>query len=86
MWSVEPLALTEEDRGELKRLLRTQTTAHHDRQRTQVLLLAANRLLGRKISKEVGPSPQAVCKWRIRFRDLALSGLDDALRSGQPLL
>jgi transposase len=86
MWTVEPLVLTEEDRGELERRVRAQTTPHRDRQRAQVVLLAADGVTGRKIAKEVGLSPQAVCKWRIRFRDLGLPGLDDAERSGRPLV
>jgi transposase len=86
MWRVEPLALTEEDRTELERRVRAQTTAHRDRQRAQVVLFAAEGITGRKISTEVGLSPQAVCKWRIRFRDLGLVGLDDAERSGRPLV
>jgi transposase len=51
-----------------------------------VVLLAADGVNGRKISREVRLAPQAVCKWRIRFRDLGLSGLDDAARSGRPLV
>ena len=86
MWRVEPLALTEEDRAELERRVRAQTTAHRDRQRAQVVLLAAAGMVGRRIAKEVGLSSQAVCKWRLRFRDLGLSGLEDAERSGRPLV
>jgi transposase len=86
MWRVEPLVLTEGDRRQLERRVRGQTTAHRDRQRAQVVLLAADGMTGRKIAKKVGLSPQAVCKWRIRFRDLGLPGLDDAERSGRPLV
>jgi hypothetical protein len=42
MWTVEPLLLTLEERGELERRLRAQTTAHRDRQRARVVLLAAD--------------------------------------------
>jgi len=38
---VEPLALTDEDRIELERRVRAHTTPHRDRQRAQVVLLAA---------------------------------------------
>src|SRR5665213_3980277 len=86
MWTVEPLALSMEERAELERRVRAQTTPHRDRQRAQVVLLAANGMVGRRIGKEVGLSPQAVCKWRIRFRDLGLPGLEDAERSGRPLV
>jgi transposase len=84
MWTVEPLALTMEERTELERRVRAQTTPHRDRQRAQVVLLAADGVTGRQISKDVGLSPQAVCKWRVRFRDLGIPGLEDAERSGRP--
>ncbi len=57
MWTVEPLVVTIEERNELERRVRAQTTAHRDRQRAQVVLLAADRVAGRKIAHEVGLSP-----------------------------
>jgi transposase len=86
MWVVEPLALNEEDRRELARRVRAQTTPHRDRQRARVILLGADGIVGRRIAIAVGLSPQAVCKWRIRFRDVGLAGLDDAERTGRPLV
>jgi transposase len=86
MWSVEPLVLTDEERTELERRVRAQTTAHRDRVRAQVVLLAADGVTGRKIASEVGLSPQSVSKWRIGFKDHGLGGLDDAERSGRPLV
>lgn len=86
MWTVEPLTLTMEERAELEGRARAQTSAHRDRQRAEVVLLAADGMRGRAIAKQVGLSPQAVCKWRIRFRDHGLEGLEDAPRSGRPLV
>jgi transposase len=86
MWTVEPLTLTLEDRSELERRVRARTTPHRDRQRAKVVLLAADGVTGRSIAKEVGLSPQSVSKWRIRFAELGLSGLEDAERSGRPLI
>ena len=86
MWTVEPLVLMLEERVELERRLRAQTTAHRDRQRAQVVLLAASGVTGRQISKTVGLSEQSVCKWRLRFCEEGLDGLDDAARSGRPLV
>jgi len=86
MWTVEPLDLTAEDRTELERRVRAQTTPHRDRQRARVVLLAADGVSGRRIAKEVGLSPQSVSKWRIGFRDHGLVGLEDAERSGRPLV
>lgn len=86
MWTVEPLLLTLEERAELERRFRAQTTAHRDRQRAQVVLLAADAVTGRQIAETVGLSEQSVCKWRIQFRDSGLDGLNDAPRSGRPLV
>jgi transposase len=84
MWAVEPLTLTVEERSELERRVRALTTAHRDRQRARVVLLAADGVTGRKIALEVGLSAQSVSKWRLRFVELGLEGLKDADRSGRP--
>ena len=86
MWTVEPLMLSAEDRTELERRVRAQTTAHRDRQRAQVVLLAADGVPGNQIVGQVGLSAQSVCKWRCQFRDHGLGGLNDAPRSGRPLV
>ena len=62
MWSVEPLVLTVEDRGELEARVRAQTTPHRDRQRARVVLLSADGVSGTRIAPEVGLSEQSVCK------------------------
>jgi transposase len=86
MWLVEPLVLSVEERVELERRVRGQTTPHRDRQRAEVVLLAADGVPGAKIAPRVGLSKQSVCKWRRQFLDSGLEGLDDALRSGRPLV
>ena len=86
MWTVDRLVLTIEERSELERRLRAQTTAHRDRQRAEVVLAAADGVAGRQIATRVGLSEQSVCKWRAQFRDRGLDGLDDAPRSGRPLV
>ncbi len=84
MWTVEPLTVTTAERNELERRTRAQTTPHRDRQRARVVLLAADGVTGRTIAREVGLSPQSVSKWRLRFLELGLEGLEDAERSGRP--
>ncbi len=86
MWTVEPLVLSVDERVELERRVRAQTTAHRDRQRARVVLLAADGVPGIQIGPRVGLSTQSVCKWRCQFRDHGLDGLVDALRSGRPLV
>jgi hypothetical protein len=41
MWIVEPLVVSIGECGELERRVRAQTTSHQDRQRAEVILLAA---------------------------------------------
>jgi transposase len=86
MWRVEPLTVSVEERDELERRVRAQTTPHRDRQRAEVVLLAADAVPGSRIAARVGLSKQAVCKWRRRFLDSGLDGLEDAPRSGRPLV
>ena len=86
MCIVEPLVLSFDERVELERRLRAQTTTHRDRQRAEVVLLAADGVTGREIAPRVKLSEQSVCKWRQRFRDEGLDGLVDAPRSGRPLV
>ncbi len=86
MWTVDPLVLTHEERGELERRVRAQTTPHRDRQRAEVVLSAADGMPGSHIALRVGLSQQAVCKWRRRFLTHGVDGLDDAPRSGRPLV
>lgn len=86
MWTVDPLVLTHEERGELERRVRAQTTPHRDRQRAEVVLSAADGMPGSHIALRVGLSKQAVCKWRRRFLTHGVDGLDDAPRSGRPLV
>ncbi len=86
MWTVEPLVLSLEERAELERRVRAHTTSHRDRQRAQVVLLAADGVPGTQIAPDVGLSQQSVCKWRQQFRDRGLDGLVDAPRSGRPLV
>ena len=86
MWTVDPLVLTVVDRVELERRVRAQTTAHRDRQRARVVLLAADGVAGKQIGVQLGLSEQSVCKWRCQFRDHGLEGLNDAARSGRPLV
>lgn len=86
MWTVDPLVLAIDEREELERRVRAQTTSHRDRQRAEVVLLAADGVPGSRIAPRVGLSQQAVCKWRRRFLDGGIEGLDDAPRSGRPLV
>jgi transposase len=81
---VEPLSMSIEDRAELERRVRASTTSYRDRQRAEVVLLAADGVSGARIAPSVGLSEQSVCKWRRQFLKAGIEGVDDAPRSGRP--
>lgn len=83
---MEPLVLSGQDRVELERRVRASTSAHRDRQRAGLVLLAADGVSGREISARIGLSEQSVSKWRRRFDAEGLDGLADAPRCGRPLV
>src|SRR4029078_3017211 len=51
--------------------------------RARIVLLAAEGLSTRSIAKEVGVQPRIVTKWRHRFADHGLAGLENRPHRGQ---
>jgi len=61
--------------------------AKHQRliaQRAQIVLLAAEHRSTEQIARALGIGPARVSKWRIRFAQLGIHGLETADRSGKP--
>ena len=56
---------------------RASSTPQSDVKRAQIVLLAAEGRSTRSIAKEVGVQPRIVSKWRHRFVDHGLAGLND---------
>ncbi len=81
--SVE-IALTAEERGALERLAQ----GHGDRRdlpkRARIVLLAAKGLNNVRIGRELGITDQTARKWRNRFAERRLDGIEDAPRPGRP--
>jgi hypothetical protein len=82
--TVDPPVLKLDERHELERHRKAQTTSHRDRQYAEVVLLAEDGITRRRIGPKVGLSQQTVCTWRRRFHESGIKGLDDAPRSGRP--
>ncbi len=79
-----PVGLTASQRKTLKKRARGAKTAHRDRQRAQIVLLAARRWPAAAIARRLGVTEDTARKWRGRFAARGLDGLEDLPRSGRP--
>jgi putative transposase len=79
-----PIVLSEDDRLELERLMRSLSTAHGVVRRAQAILASADGETTSHIAGRLGVSQTAVHKWRNRYLDLGLAGLYDGERPGRP--
>src|ERR1700745_2797695 len=62
---------------------RALSTPQSDVKRAQIVLLAGEGRSTRSIAKEVGVQPRIVSKWRHRFADHGLAGLNDRPRASK---
>ena len=77
-----PIILTDEERSELDRLVRSTKTQHRLRQRARIVLLAAGGLATREIGRKVGCTTGTASKWRVRYAERRLAGLDETGNRG----
>ena len=84
MWKAPPITLTDEQRAELTRRVAAHKTPVRAARRARIILLAADGVPSRQISAIVGMHESNVAKWRNRFREKGLKGLEDDPRSGAP--
>src|SRR5215211_624447 len=79
-----PLQITNEERVELERRVRSKTVEARVAQRARIILLAADGASNRKIGELVGMHFNQVGVWRQRFEADRLAGLLDGDRPGRP--
>ncbi len=77
-----PLAVTDEQRLVLERLIRSRTAPHRDVQRGRALLMACDGFASTRIATEVGVAPMTVKAWRDRFAEVGLKEFS-AVRLGR---
>src|SRR5215218_7210400 len=77
-----PITLTNEERAELEGLARSTKTEHRMRQRARIVLLAANGVKTRAIGRAVGCTTGTASKWRVRYAEKRLAGLDETGNRG----
>ena len=80
------IILTQNARSDLHTLIRAHSTPQSLAQRARIVLRAADmdQPSNLQISRELGCDRHTARKWRQRYLDLGLSGLQDAVRPGRP--
>jgi transposase len=77
-----PIVLTAEERTELESLARATKTEHRMRQRARIVLMAADGRPTRAIARTVHCTIGTASKWRVRFAEQRLAGLDETGERG----
>ncbi len=88
MWvsrTAPEIVLDEVQREQLEALTRASTASQAEVLRARIILLAALNWPNEEISDHLHTAKQTVCKWRHRFAQYGLAGLQDAGRSGRPV-
>lgn len=78
------IELTDEQQGELRTLARSKRTSVRLAQRAQILLLAAQGLQNKDIAEQLGVGRVQVARWRQRYLDSGMPGIERDLPRGAP--
>jgi len=81
---VRVLTLPDRDRAELERRVRDRGAPARVAERARIVLLSAAGLTGPQIAVRAGCTEPTVVKWRRRYAEDGLAGLEDAHRPGGP--
>jgi transposase len=76
--------LTDEERAELTRLVRSKLTSVRLAQRARIVLLAAEAMQNKDIAEQVGVGRVQVSRWRERYAQSRLAGIERDLPRGAP--
>jgi transposase len=78
------ILLDQNEKAKLERISRRYTSPYCDVIRAKVVLLAAEGLSNKEIGKRLDLPRQIVSKWRKRFFEKRLAGLQERPRRGRP--
>ena len=76
--------LTEQERAQLKKLVRSKLTSVRLAQRARIVLLAADEMQNQDIAMQVGVGRVQVARWRKRYAQSRLAGIEHDLPRGAP--
>ena len=80
----ENYTITEEEQQALQKLLRSPKMSQGLASRAKIVLLTALGTTAEDVSEQLGVTLRTVYRWRKRFKDSGIEGLQDLPRSGQP--
>jgi len=78
-----PIQLTKDEREFLKNCLRKPTIQQRFAERAKMILALASGMSNREVARSLGTDEVKVCRWRSRFAEHRVAGLDDQPRSGR---
>jgi transposase len=78
------IVLTDEERGELKMLVRSKLTSVRLAQRARIVLLAADGMQNKDIAQQLALGRVQVSRWRERYAQSRLTGIERDLPRGAP--
>ena len=78
------LSLTAEQRRELEARSRRYTLPYRDVVRAKIVLMAAEGMDNDEIAERLDTRREVVSKWRKRFFEQGLAGLEERPRGGRP--
>jgi transposase len=80
------IELTEEQKAQLEEITRNQDVARKSVERAKIILACAEGKQNREIALDYQISLPRISKWRSRFAEEGIAGLEDARRSGKPAI
>jgi len=83
-WSPFAVVLDKKERVILEAQARRYTSLHRDVMRAKIVLMAARGLRNDEIALRLDTRRQIVSKWRKRFFEERLAGLEERPRRGRP--
>jgi hypothetical protein len=80
------IRLSPDEAHELQRLANARSSPQGQAARARIVLRCAqpDKPTNLQVAAELGCDPDTVCRWRGRFQQQRLDGLDDLPRSGRP--
>ena len=76
--------ITEEEKKKLNKIISGQKSEQRQVLRSEIILLLAQGNKEKEVAKELGINIKTVRKWRDRFVQKGIEGLEDSARSGSP--